>query len=199
MRSSGDVVRNPALEDQSEKYAGAGNLQFFGDALAELGESGDGARGLMAIGFVGSRDIPGVALREAQAILRWGLRPSLWSHVFLVADATAGGSDVSGTKILEVPIFPRTGRFPQPERNGVQEGTLGLYADSELDANVALIGGPHERRRGPSGYGGGRWTTTRTASGSTYGSMLGSWQGFVWTNAQSANPLRDGFPIPSAL
>ena len=198
MRSSGATDRNPALQDQTAKYSEAGNLQFFGDALAELHDSGDGAGGLMAIGFVGSRDIPGVALRGAQAILRWDLRPSLWSHVFLVSDETGGGSDVSGVNILEAPIFPRSGKFPQPERNGVQEGTLALYADSDLDANVALIAVRMNRdeaervRSRALDYNADRVRVNLWE-------LLGSWQGYVWANGQSANPLRDGFPIPSAL
>ena len=198
MRSSGATDRNPALQDQSAKYSGAGNLQFFGDALAELHGPGGSEVDLMAIGFVGSRDIPGVALRNAQAILRWDLRPSLWSHVFLVSDETAGGPDVSGVNILEVPIFPRTGKFPQPERNGVQEGTLGMYADSDLDANVALIAVSMDSTEAQLVQSRARNYNADRVRVNLW-ELLGSWQGYVWANGQSANPLRDGFPIPSAL
>ena len=94
----------------------------------------------MAIGLLGQRDLPGVTLRWAQSVLRWDLRPSLWSHAFLVAEPAAGDTATVGrTRLREVPLFERTGAFPRPERNGVSDGRLDLYQDSSVDANVALL------------------------------------------------------------
>src|SRR5204862_3984245 len=138
MRYSGTEDPNPALEDWSAKYAPGDNLAFFRDALAAIRSEANS--GLMAIGLLGSRDLPGVTLRWAQSILRWDLRPSLWSHAFLVAEPAAGDTATVGrTRLREVPLFERTGAFPRPERNGVSDGRLDLYQDSRVDANVALL------------------------------------------------------------
>ncbi len=42
--------------------------------------------------------------------------------------------------VLGVPLFARDGCFPQPGRDGLgDKGTLSLYADPDLDANIALL------------------------------------------------------------
>src|SRR4051812_48855423 len=117
MRYSGTDEENPALRDWSADYASRDNIAFFRDVLATIGREANG--GLMAIGLLGSRDLPGVTLRTAQSILRWDLRPSLWSHAFLVAQRVAPDDDVARVHVLDVPVHDRTGRFPRPERNGV--------------------------------------------------------------------------------
>jgi hypothetical protein len=66
----------------------------------------------MAIGLLGQRDLPGATLRRAQAILRWDLRPSLWSHVFLIAGGAS--TDIGEAHLREVTIHSRGGASPEP-------------------------------------------------------------------------------------
>ena len=86
MRHSQTSTRNPAIKDWTSKYGKRTNLQFFNDAFAVLQKQDIGNRGLMTVGLIGSRDLPGHSLRTAQSMLRWDLRPSFWSHVFVVAE-----------------------------------------------------------------------------------------------------------------
>jgi hypothetical protein len=76
MRNSEASTRNPDIKDWTSKYHKRTNLQFFNDAFAALRKQDIGNRGLMTVGLVGSRDLPGHTLRMAQAMLRWDLRPS---------------------------------------------------------------------------------------------------------------------------
>ncbi len=127
LRHSQSDTQNPNVTNWSEKYASTDNSAFFTDAIADL--SGD-QDGLGLIGLVGSSDLPGVALRRAQSILRWDRRPSLWSHAFLL---------VGGGEIREVALHSRAGHFPEPADNAITAATLDHYASPRLDANVALL------------------------------------------------------------
>jgi len=195
VRHSGSTERNPNVVDWSETHADKDNLEFFADALAMLSDKGTGNDGFMTIGLLGQRDLPGVTLRGAQAILRWDLRPSLWSHVFLI-DA-AGGFEAD-TPIREVTLYSRSGEFPDPANNGVTTGTLGLYRRPELDANVALLAvdmTPEDVQQ----------VALRAKEDPNLDrirfdlwEMLGIWQSYLWSSGARSNPLRDGVPIFSS-
>jgi hypothetical protein len=196
MRFSGFTQPNPQLEEwNAEDYRDRDNLAFFADAVRALDERrfGDGR---MFIGFLGQRDIPGVTLRQAQSVLRWDLRPSLWSHVFLLAEP-ADREGVAETRILEVPMYSRTGEFPRPERNAVSEGTLLQYADPARDANLALVAvsmsldATDRVARRALEYNVDRLRYDLWAA-------LGAWQSYVWSSGAAPNPLREGYPIAAS-
>ncbi len=197
MRHSQTSVRNPAIKDWTSRYRKRTNLQFFSDACASLQSQGQGTRGLLTVGLIGSRDLPGYTLRTAQAMLRWDLRPSYWSHVFIVAEPVTSRTAWRSLPILEVPLHPRNGRFPRPECNGINEGTLGLYEHADVDANVGLVAvtmsDPEarlllERARD--------WNLDRVRY--NFWDMLGAWQGYLWAQGARRNPLREGMPIASS-
>jgi hypothetical protein len=195
-RYSGSDERNPDLKDWSRRYSKETNRSFFGDALEALRERGIAGDGRMTIGLVGQRDIPGVALRRAQAILRWDLRPSLWSHAFLISGGARGG--VGNVRIREVSIHSRGGIFPEPEYNAVTDGRLGFYADPLVDANVALLSvamSPADLRK----------VSTRAKRDVNLDRLrfnlwetLGVWVGWLWSGGAAPNPLREGFPVFSS-
>jgi hypothetical protein len=119
------------------------NRKFFQSALSDLGSAASGA-GRVFIGFVGSRDLPGVTLRRAQSILRWDLRPSLWSHTFILTSASMAQSDGSRSPVIyHVPFDTRSAEFHAPEDNAVIKSSLDIFADQQRDANV----GPFRSRR----------------------------------------------------
>ncbi|MDR4483232.1 MAG: hypothetical protein R3B95_08415 [Nitrospirales bacterium] len=95
MRHSQTSTRNPVIKDWTSKYGKRTNLQFFDEAFASLQKQDIGNRGLMTVGLIGSRDVPGHTLRTAQSMLRWDLRPSFWSHVFVVAESVTSRTSLS--------------------------------------------------------------------------------------------------------
>ena len=80
-------------------------------ALGGLAEVEGSEEGYMAIGLVGSGDLPGVTLRRAQSVLRWDLRPSLWSHAFVLAGRRKAGGDVGDVRLREVRSTRAPARF----------------------------------------------------------------------------------------
>jgi hypothetical protein len=155
------------------------NLAFFADTIAELG--GDGTA---MIGLVGSCDLPGVALRRAQSILRWDRRPSLWSHAFLIVE----------DGLREVTLHSRAGHFPDPADNAITKARLEDYRD---DPNVALLKirtTPEEAKRIAE-----RATRQPNLERLRYDlfETLGFWQAYLWTRG-TPNPLETGVPMAAS-
>ncbi len=197
MRASQTDTRNPDIKDWTSKYHKRTNLQFFNDAFAALRKQGIAKRGMMTVGLVGSRDLPGHTLRMAQAILRWDLRPSYWSHVFVVAQPVTSQTSLSNVKILEIPPFPRNGQFPKPEQNGVNEGTLGQYDDKTIDANVGLVAVTLAEKETTQLLKRAKaWNADRVRF--NFWNMLGAWQTYLWSQGAKTNPLREGIPIAAS-
>jgi hypothetical protein len=199
-RYSGEDERNPDVEDWSEHYLGRDNVEFFSDAFAALAGRHDiGNQGLMAIGLVGQRDLPGFTIRTAQAILRWDLRPSLWSHLFLVAEPVQpDAASVADARIREVPIYSRAGRFPEPNDNAVMDGRLALYGDPRIDANVAVLAVEmsHEEAAGVAERALEKLNLDRMRY--DLWESLGMWQSYLWGAGTRPNPLREGFPVAAS-
>jgi hypothetical protein len=184
LRHSQSDTQNPNVIDWTERYAGDDNASFFAAAIADLSDQD----GVGLIGLVGSTDLPGVALRRAQSILRWDRRPSLWSHAFLLA---------GGDAIREVALHSRAGHFPEPADNAITEATLAHYGDRRRDPNVALLAvkmDADEAARVTS-----RATENPNLERLRYDlfETLGFWQAFLWTRG-TANPLEQGVPNHSS-
>jgi hypothetical protein len=184
LRHSQTDTENPNVVDWSDRYGDADNTRFFSDAIAELSDDD----GLGLIGLIGSCDLPGVAVRRAQSILRWDRRPSLWSHAFLL---------VGGGEIREVALHSRAGHFPEPADNAITTATLDHYASPRVDANVALLSvrmEPDEATRVVE-----RSTINPNLERLRYDlfETLGYWQAFLWTRG-TPNPLEAGVPNHSS-
>lgn len=208
MRRSIATHRNRHLGDWTQWARRKSNGGFFKEALETLGRHGLGT-GAMTIGMVGSRDIPGVTLRQAQRVLRWDRKPSFWSHAFLLGRDWDGREPVSRLPIIEVPLFPRNGRFPDPAQNGVtSQTTLGAYSDAKVDANVALLtvcrGGSKADQR-MTRLGSEELDALRQRAEMPnfdrqrfdLWDQLGIWQQYLWSDATMDNPLMAGHPIPA--
>ena len=196
MRNSLATEKNNAIEDWSDDYQKKNNTQFFAAALAALAEKGAGNDGLMAVGLLGQRDMPGVMLRNAQSVLRWDLRPSLWSHAFLIAERTGEKFDKK-TPILEVPLHARDGSFPRPEDNAVHETELDVYDNPRREANVALLAVEMKKDEA-------ELVATRARDYNldrlryNFWDTLGIWQSYLWASGGRQNPLREAIPIFSS-
>ncbi|MGE0473264.1 MAG: hypothetical protein AB7P17_06490 [Nitrospirales bacterium] len=197
MRHSQTSTRNPAIKDWTGKFGKRTNLQFFGEAFASLAKQGIGNRGLLTVGLVGSRDLPGHTLRMAQSMLRWDLRPSYWSHVFVVVQPVSSRRALRSLPILEIPLHPRNGIFPKPECNGINEGMLGAYENKDIDANVGLFAvsmSDEEARKLKKRA--MNWNLDRVRY--NFWDMLGAWQSYLWSQGAKRNPLREGIPIAAS-
>lgn len=180
LRHSQSDTTNADVHDWTERFGDAGNDAFFAAAIEELPER-DG-RGL--IGLVGSRDLPGVAVRRAQSILRWDRRPSLWSHAFLL---TGSG------ELREVALHSRAGHFPEPANNAITPATLEHYADARTDANVALLSVKMDDEEADRVV--ARAVAQPNLERLRYDlfETLGFWYAFLWTRG-TPNPLEQGVP-----
>jgi hypothetical protein len=176
LRHSQTNEQNPDVQIVEKAYDS--NLDFFSEAIEELGG------GTALIGLVGSGDLPGVALRRAQSVLRWDRRPSLWSHAFLIVE----------DGIREVTVHSRAGHFPEPAENAITPATLEHYAE---DPNVAVlkIRTTDEEARSIQA----RATTEPNLERLRYDlfEALGFWQAYLWTRG-TPNPLEQGVPNHSS-
>jgi hypothetical protein len=195
MRHSKTEERNPDVVDWTARYEKRGNLEFFADALKALATGGVGNGGVGVIGLLGQKDLPGVTLRMAQAMLRWDLRPSLWSHAFLIA--APARSRLRDTPVWEVTLHARDGEFPAPELNGVGESRLGHYDGPALDANVALLAVKMSDQEARQVIDRARQPNVDRIR-YNFWEMLGVWQAYLWARGQRPNPLEGGVPIPAS-
>lgn len=196
MRHSRGTKENSRIKEWND-YEQKDNLTFFADALKALAKERVGNGGLMVIGLVGSRDLPGVTLRQAQSALRWDLRPSLWSEAFLIAEAHKSKGDIRELKTLSASVHPRIPEFPRPEKNGVSAGKLDLYCDPGLDANLALLAVNMTKKEAQEVA---AFADNPNLDRIRYNffDMLGVWQSYLWSFGQRPNPLREGHPIASS-
>ena len=198
MRHSESRAKNEQLEDLADTHKDASNNEFFAEALARLTRRTDRDGEVMIVGLLGQRDVPGALVRRAQALLRWDLRPSLWSHAFILPSSAAEDSSTAAIRLREVTLHSRTGAFPDPAYNGVLDATLGVYNDPRVDANVALLAIPvSERERDEVVY---RAVEDANLDRLRYDlwQALGVWQTYLWSAGGAPNPLREGFPVASS-
>lgn len=189
MRYSSDPPQTPEAPVAEQ----ASNEEFFDRILSEHPPRAFEA----ALLLVGARDHRALAVRRAQAALRYDRRPSEWSHAALLLSR---GKDVSSSIGLEVALDSDTPH--DPERNGVTVFALSRYLDTtrypnlclvlpSFSAEAAKLGGAHaiveaaldpnrERARFPL-YDG-----------------LAAWAQYAYSPDSSANPLISNVPLPAA-
>ncbi len=105
-------------------------LQFFGSRYKPG-----------AIGIVGTKDMIGMAIREAQSIVTADKEPSLWSHCFILGDLRLDRRGSGRTKSKSPYIFEsdlKVNLFKLQLRNGAQENWVGKWCRKEVE-NAAVI------------------------------------------------------------
>lgn len=180
--------------DLSKKHAERSNSDFFADAFERLASRSE--RPKVVIGLVGQRNLPGVALRRAQSILRWDLRPSLWSHAFVVLPGR--GARVTNFPIREVALHSPSGVFPEPAYNAVTAATLAAYEDPTVHANAALFTVRLNDEEAEQIRYRALEDPNLDRPRYDFWRALGVWQAYFWTVGASPNPLTDGFPLFSS-
>jgi hypothetical protein len=179
--------------DLTKQFRGRPNRAFFSAAWKELSKF---RRPRVMIGLVGQRNLPGVAQRRAQSILRWDLRPSLWSHAFIVIPGA--GRNPANFHVREVALHSPSGEFPEPADNGVTNSSLGDYDDPTVNANGALITLPLSDKEAKDIEYRAVRDPNLDRPRYDFWRALGVWQSYFWTQSASPNPLLEGFPMFSS-
>jgi hypothetical protein len=94
-----------------------------------------------AIGVVGTRDLIGLAIREAQRKVTPNGKASLWSHCFLLGELRWDRRGPQASKSQSVYLFEsdlKVKPFSPQVRNGSQENWIGKWCFGEV-ANAAVI------------------------------------------------------------
>lgn len=207
-----------ATENQNAEASSASNRAFF-EAVAH--EAGFAAlHG--AVLLVGARDPRALALRRAQAALRFDQRPSYWSHAALIV---RWDEDPARTKGVEVTLDPRRAHEQVPERNGVTTFSLQRYLDERRYPNVGLLViGFEDAKPEPDAELTDPERTVLTSAERTLPTpaerraaaisaalsplrgrdryplwdLLGAWARYSYLPFTTPNPLLEGMPMPSA-
>ena len=144
--------------------------------------------GSALIGLVGSCDLPGVAVRRAQSILRWDRRPSLWSHAFLLV---GGGERSARSRCTRAPATSPSRPTTRSRRRRSRTTRARAWTRTSRCSAVRM-----ERR------GGRRASSSARPSNPNLERLrydlfetLGFWQAFLWTRG-TPNPLEQGVPEP---
>ncbi|HMJ16174.1 MAG TPA: hypothetical protein VK524_32390 [Polyangiaceae bacterium] len=175
--------------------AGASNEAFFEDVARHARKAAlDGA-----ILLVGARDPRSLALRRAQAALRFDRLDSYWSHAALLVRWAVPALRSKG---VEVSLDPERVIEQVPERNAVTAFELSRYADADRYPNVALLCLSFTESAGAAA----RRSTlleaavqpNRDRERYAFWDTLAAWARYAYSPHASPNPLLEGVPMPSA-
>src|SRR5262245_45326093 len=145
--------------------------------------------------LVGGTDPLSFRLRVAQSHVRHDLSPSAWSHVLF---APALGSPLGESAILEVSLAPEKcfGQFGFPvPRNGLQEGRLAPYLETDLFPNIALLSAPVASEKIATTL---RQDLPLQRALLDVPQLILRWLGYGWGVGVPASPLAEGIGIPGA-
>jgi hypothetical protein len=165
------------------------NLAWGERAVAAM-RSGN-SEGWTYIVLLGGDDMTSFRLRLAQAHLRSDMLPSYWSHAMLVKLAGASTKDATA---LHVPLN-QPGPPVYPRRtNGVVETPLARFASAQRYPNIAVIALPVPQAEVLENV-----ERFKDARGTLDGlEFVLRWLAFCWGAARPANPLLEGWGMPSA-
>jgi hypothetical protein len=192
MRYSSDQAVKP-----TELLSTTSSNRAFFEAAGQAHGAGS-LRGALLL--IGGNDWRSLALRRAQAPLRFDRRSSLWSHVALIAqwDADNVGDSVG----LEVSLDPQSEAEQGPERNGVTSFKLSRYFDTARYPNVALVavdlGRAAESQRRKDALLTAACNPCRDRERYPLWNALSSWARYAYAPELLPSPLTDGIAMPCA-
>jgi hypothetical protein len=106
------------------------------DFLAEIGKTTSPEERAGSILLVGGSDFRSIAIRRAQAALRFDMRASYWSHAAILTEWPS--DDPAQIKGIEATLDPASGERHEPGRNGVTAFTLARYLDEAAYPNLCV-------------------------------------------------------------
>lgn len=183
------VVQQPTRPGQTNK-------QFVSAVLAALGETPP----LCSLLLVGGNDWRALAIRQAQAALRFDRRPSYWSHAALLLRLDAENPGKSSG--FEVSFDPAQPQLHVPERNGVTPFQLQRYFDAGQYPNLgiasfSLPAGATQSAR--DALADAVTHPNRDVTHYPLWDRLGSWAAYSYAPHAVKNPLLAGLGVPSAM
>jgi hypothetical protein len=197
----------PSLKTQTPTPVHATNEAFFSELASDVGVHA--LHG--AILLVGARDGRSLAVRRAQAALRFDKRMSRWSHAALI---TRWRGTVLESEGLEVTLEPSPAVEQVPERNGVTPFRLARYADRDVFPNLAVAVLGFEPAQSEDGATAGSavpapWQRRRAVLEAAVSpnrqreryplwESLGVWARYAYAPYATPNPLQEGLPLPAA-
>ncbi len=164
--------------------------------VAELDAKPDARRA--AIVLVGARDPRSLAIRMAQAHLRFDQRPSYWSHAALLLSWEGDAADARG---VEVTLDPEDDAQQVPERNGVTSFRLARYLDDARYPNfcVATFDIPAQNGEAIKQHIlDAALHPNRERSRYPLWDLLAPWARYTYAPLSTRNPLLEPVALPSA-
>lgn len=144
--------------------------------------------------LVGGNDLLSFRLRVAQSHVRHDLSPSAWSHVaFLRAPAKS----LADAELIEISLMPVAGFGPWGDpapNNALQSGRLETYRSATLFPNVALLSLPLAAADVAASLEDLRFQRTVLDCPQ----LVLKWLAYCWGVGMPANPLAEGYGMPSA-
>jgi hypothetical protein len=140
--------------------------------------------------LLGGSSVTDFRLRVAQSHARSDMRPSLWSHVAIVAERQR-----QTWRLSEVSLVPPQGFGDVPSRNAKQDNTLDHYGDPQMWRNIALLSFPVDGKEVHKGV--DRLSLDRGIV--DLGELIIPWLAYVWGTGNAGNPLLQDKGIPCAV
>jgi hypothetical protein len=168
----------------------ADNREFFAAVRRGVGDEALSCSVLL----LGGRDDRALALRRAQAVLRYDRLTSYWSHAALILEANG-----EGARGVEVSLDPGDQNLQRAGRNGATLFTLERYADSARYPNIAVFSFEFPRKS-PA-----RATIREAALDPNrermrypFWDQLATWARYSYAPDVAPNPLLEGVAVPGA-
>lgn len=185
MRYSNEAPITPA----TPVAASATNLDFFSSVRRSVAAEQLGC----AILLVGGSDERALAVRRAQAILRYDRLTSYWSHAALLLDA---GGALRG---VEVTLDPEDSRAQSASRNGATVFSIERYADATRYPNLAVFYFDFPRKSSArETISSAALDPNRERTRYPFWDQLATWARYAYAPDATPNPLLEGVALPGA-
>jgi len=181
---SSDATSKSKAFSEVKREKGEDNIQWLGRTKPANDDQ-------VLLVMVGGTNLNDFRLRTAQSHVRSDFSPSNWSHAMLLGSEA---KKLGSSKVTEVSLEPLHGFGIPAPYNGVQHGVLSRYAEPERYPNIAVLKVPVQRKEVDEAL--RRFKMQRAVLDGV--DLIVRWLAFVWGVARSANPLLDGYGIPSA-
>lgn len=178
------------IEPETPVAVNASNQQFFAAVTRSVGEG----KLAGAVLLVGANDERALAVRRAQAVLRYDRLVSYWSHAALLVTG-----ERSGARGVEITLDPESALAQRAARNGTTSFGVERYYDTAHYPNVGVFcvefpEGSQARRAIVDAA----LDPNRERMRYPFWDQLGTWARYAYSPDAATNPLLEGVALPGA-